>query len=118
MVAISGQHIALVAVLGWWLGRLFGLRGAIVVALLFAAIYSWLAGFAVATERALIMVLVWSLLRWCKRDWPAYRVWLWAFVVLCLWDPFALYSAGFWLSFLAVAILLLVGYLNAKPRLW
>ena len=118
IIAISGQHIALVAVLGWWLGRLFGLRGAIVVALLFAAIYSWLAGFAVATERALIMVLVWSLLRWSKRDWPAYRVWLWAFVVLCLWDPFALYSAGFWLSFLAVAILLLVAYLNAKPRLW
>lgn len=49
---------------------------------LFAATYSWLAGFAVATERALIMVLVWSLLRWLKRDWPSHRIWLWAFVVL------------------------------------
>lgn len=118
IIAISGQHIALVAVLGWWLGRLFGLRGAVVTALLFAAIYSALAGFAVATERALIMVLVWSLLRWCRREWPAWRIWLWAFVVLTLWDPFALYSAGFWLSFLAVAILLLVGYLHEKPTLW
>ena len=95
IIAISGQHIALVAVLGWWLGRLFGLRGAIITALLFAATYSALAGFAVATERALIMVLVWSVLRWSRREWPAWRIWLWAFVVLTLWDPFALYSAGF-----------------------
>ena len=51
-------------------------------------------GLQVATERALIMVLVWSLLRWLKRDWPSHRIWLWAFVVLILWDPFALYSAG------------------------
>ncbi|MFQ2227409.1 DNA internalization-related competence protein ComEC/Rec2 [Aeromonas hydrophila] len=117
IIAISGQHIALVAVLGWWLGRLFGLRGAILVALLFAALYSWLAGFAVATERALIMVLVWSLLRWRRREWPAHRIWLWAFVVLTLWDPFALYSAGFWLSFLAVALLLVASLLEAKPGL-
>lgn len=117
IIAISGQHIALVAVLGWWLGRLFGLRGAILLALLFAALYSWLAGFAVATERALIMVQVWSLLRWQRREWPAHRVWLWAFVVLTLWDPFALYSAGFWLSFLAVALLLVASLLEAKPGL-
>ncbi|RQM65160.1 DNA internalization-related competence protein ComEC/Rec2 [Aeromonas hydrophila] len=117
IIAISGQHIALVAVLGWWLGRLFGLRGAILVALLFAALYSWLAGFAVATERALIMVLVWSLLRWRRREWPVHRIWLWAFVVLTLWDPFALYSAGFWLSFLAVALLLVASLLEAKPGL-
>lgn len=117
IIAISGQHIALVAVLGWWLGRLFGLRGAILVSLLFAATYSALAGFAVATERALIMVAVWSLLRWLKRDWPSHRIWLWAFVVLTLWDPFALYSAGFWLSFMAVALLLLASHLEAKPGL-
>lgn len=117
IIAISGQHIALVAVLGWWLGRLFGLRGAILFSLLFAATYSALAGFAVATERALIMVAVWSLLRWRRRDWPAHRIWLWAFVVLCLWDPLALYSAGFWLSFMAVALLLLAGHLQARPGL-
>lgn len=87
------------------------------MSLLFAATYSWLAGFAVATERALIMVLVWSLLRWLKRDWPSHRIWLWAFVVLTLWDPFALYSAGFWLSFLAVALLLLASLLHDRPGL-
>ncbi|MGL5031849.1 MAG: DNA internalization-related competence protein ComEC/Rec2 [Aeromonas sp.] len=118
IIAISGQHIALVAVLGWWIGRVFGLRGAIMCALLFAAVYSALAGFAVATERALIMVLVWSVLRWRQREWPAYRIWLWALVALILWDPFALYSAGLWLSFLAVAILLVVGYVYTKPSLW
>ncbi|MNF71863.1 ComEC family competence protein [compost metagenome] len=105
------------AVLGWWLGRLLGLRGAIIVSLLFAATYSALAGFAVATERALIMVGVWSLLRWLKRDWPPHRIWLWAFVVIALWDPLALYSAGFWLSFLAVALLLLASLLDDRPGL-
>ena len=40
------------------------------------------------------MVLVWSLLRWLKRDWPSHRIWLWAFVVLTLWDPFATLFCG------------------------
>ncbi len=38
-------------------------------------------------------------------------------MVLVLWDPFALYSAGFWLSFLAVALLLLASLLHARPGL-
>ncbi|MGB6187519.1 MAG: DNA internalization-related competence protein ComEC/Rec2 [Aeromonas molluscorum] len=117
IIAISGQHIALVAVLGFWLGRLFGLKGALVGTLLFAGTYSWLAGFAVATERALIMVLVWSMLRVWKRDWPPYRVWLLAFVAILLWDPFALFAAGFWLSFLAVALLMGASYLYGRPSL-
>ncbi|MFM4717948.1 DNA internalization-related competence protein ComEC/Rec2 [Aeromonas bivalvium] len=117
IIAISGQHIALVAVLGWWLGRLAGQRGALLVSLLFAATYSWLAGFAVATERALIMVLIWSLLRLWRRDWPPYRVWLLAFVAIVLWDPFALFAAGFWLSFLAVALLMGASYLYGRPSL-
>ena len=88
------------------------------MSLLFAATYSWLAGFAVATERALIMVLVWSLLRWLKRDWPSHRIWLWAFVVLTLWDPFApsiLRGSGS--LFLAVALLLLASLLHDRPGL-
>lgn len=38
-------------------------------------------------------------------------------MVLTLWDPFALYSVGFWLSFLAVALLLVASLLEAKPGL-
>ncbi|MGL5948780.1 MAG: DNA internalization-related competence protein ComEC/Rec2 [Aeromonas sp.] len=118
IIAISGQHIALVAVLGAWLGRLAGVRGAVIMALVFAATYSWLAGFAVATVRALIMVAVWSVLRWWQREWPSYRLWLCAFVLLVLIDPWALYSAGFWLSFLAVALLLGLSAWQRYVSLW
>lgn len=118
IMAISGQHIAIVAVIGWWLGGLFGLRLAALGACILAVLYSALSGFAVATERALIMVLLWSLLRWQRREWPGWRIWLWAFVALLLWDPWALWSAGFWLSFLAVALILMAGLLWGKPSLW
>ncbi|MDO2951514.1 DNA internalization-related competence protein ComEC/Rec2 [Aeromonas simiae] len=118
VIAISGQHIAIVAVIGWWLGGLFGLRAASLVACLLAVLYSALSGFAIATERALIMVLLWSLLRQLWRDWPGWRIWLWAFAALVLWDPWALWSAGFWLSFLAVALLLVAGLMWGRPNLW
>lgn len=118
VIAISGQHIAIVALLGWWLGRLWGERPAIILSSLLALIYTYLAGFGVSAERALLMVLVWGALRWWRRAWPPWRVWLWAFSLLLLWDPLSLCSAGFWLSFVAVALLMVAGLLWRRPSLW
>ncbi|MFR9719667.1 DNA internalization-related competence protein ComEC/Rec2 [Aeromonas diversa] len=118
VIAISGQHIAIVALLGWWLGRLWGERPAIILSSLLALIYAYLAGLGVSVERALLMVLVWGGLRWWRRAWPPWRVWLWAFALLLLWDPLSLCSAGFWLSFVAVALLMVAGLLWQRPSLW
>lgn len=118
VIAISGQHIAIVAALAGWLGALWGIRPAIIAATVAAIVYSALAGFSVPTERALIMVLIWGGLRWQRREWPAWRVWLWAWVLLIVWDPWSLWSAGFWLSLLAVAIILGAGIVWRRPGPW
>lgn len=70
LMAISGLHIGLIATLGWWFG--FGLLKAsarlhrssyfvlalpFIFSILFSFFYAGLAGFAVPTMRALIMVV-------------------------------------------------------------
>ncbi len=119
LMAISGLHIGLVAglmfLLGRYLGRLllwcgielaplivgrwFGLTGALV--------YAALAGFSVPTLRALVMVGTVTVLTVLRRSIPAWQILATAmFVVLCV-EPTAPLSAGFWLSFYAVGLLML-----------
>lgn len=128
LVAISGLHIGLIATLvflalRWLAPRLPG--GARVSALSVAAMgaavaavgYAALAGFALPTQRALVMtavVLIAVVLR--RRVAPSRLLALAAIAVLAL-DPFALLAPGFWLSFGAVAwILFLVGGRVEPPR--
>jgi len=118
LVAISGMNIGLVAgiffflVRGLWvrLGsaavRVPGSRVAAFGALLAAAAYSALAGFAIPTQRALVMLFVGFLSRWSGRHVePSVPIWL-ALLAVLIVDPLAVLSAGFWLSFLAVAVIL------------
>lgn len=118
LIAISGLHIGLVAgvvfFLGRWLWsrssslceRLAAPRAAAVGAMLAALVYSGLAGFAVSTQRALIMLAVLLgalLLMRTPRPFAALAL---ALVGVLAVDPHAVLSAGFWLSFGAVAVLL------------
>ncbi len=118
LMAISGLHIGLVAGLGFFLGQWLWRRspwlllrwpaakaGAL-VALLFALLYAALAGFAIPTQRALIMlgVVMVSLLLQRYRD--AVQALSLAMLVVLLLDPLAVLDGGFWLSFAAVAIIL------------
>ncbi len=118
LIAISGLHIGIMASLaffllrwlwcrGTWLAeRLAADRAAAVAGLLSAAGYAALAGFAVSTQRALIMLaLVFGalLLRRTLRPMAALSI---ALALVLLLDPFACLSPGFWLSFGAVAVLL------------
>lgn len=118
LVAISGLHIGIVS--GWvffLVGRVWPLserlalwcpsaRAAAVAALAAAVLYAALAGFAVPTQRALIMLAVilgGVFLRRQAR--PAHSLAVALFLVVVL-DPFALLSIGFWLSFGAVGVIL------------
>ena len=47
-----------------------------------------------------------ALLRVLGLRWPWQQVWLLAAVVVVLADPWALWQAGFWLSFVAVGVLI------------
>lgn len=118
LIAISGLHVGLVAGFGALLVRLlyrlvagFGRRvplpqAAAVAALIAAAGYTALAGFALPTVRTLLMIaaaLAAVLLR--RAFSPAQSLAL-ALAAMLLVDPLAVLNAGFWLSFLGVAWLL------------
>lgn len=115
LMAISGLHIGLLAGFTFWLLRLVwrnsarlcllmaAPRAAAIAAGSAAVIYATLAGFAVPTQRALIMFSVVMLMYFSGRYRRPSQILGIAFVVVLLVDPFAFLSAGFWLSFIAVA---------------
>ncbi len=128
LVAISGVNVGLAAgfvyFLVRWLwtlsprlclalaanraGALGGLAGALA--------YSALAGFAVSTQRALVMLAVLlAALFWGRTPRPFAALTLALALVLVL-DPQSVLSYGFWLSFGAVAVLMLA--LDARPLAW
>ncbi len=132
LVAISGLHIGIVAGLayflllhlwrriGWLTLRVPAQQGAAVAALLAAATYAALAGFAVPTQRALIMLTVLLAGRILRRaEQPSLSLAVALFVVV-LWDPLTVLSVGFWLSFVAVAVIMygVTGRYNESGLFW
>ncbi|WP_156836583.1 DNA internalization-related competence protein ComEC/Rec2 [Marinobacter daepoensis] len=121
LVAISGLHLGLVAIGAGLMARRLWLllpvgtvseyTGRVVVFLvvvLGCVGYALLAGFTVPTRRALVMVIAggWYLVK--ARQQGGWYPWILALMAVLLLDPFAPLDQGFWLSFGAVAVLLLV----------
>ncbi len=119
LMAISGFHVGMVAVIGAWLGAgliyipiaqrlrltrqdlkaLFGLSAALG--------YSLLAGMSIPTQRTLIMLAVYYGAGYLRREvnvWNSYGL---ALLLVLIVDPFAPLSVGMWLSFGAVAAILI-----------
>lgn len=120
LVAISGLHIGIIAGLAFfvfrWLWALPGVTTLYLAAPRFAALgamtaayfYAGLAGFSLPTQRALIMlVIVLGGLLFLRRFQPSLAIGG-ALLAVLLFDPLAVMSAGFWLSFGAVGLILLV----------
>jgi competence protein ComEC len=120
LVAISGLHLGLLAaVLGLLARALMVLvpagrlserrRRQWVLAMVLAgcSAYALLAGFSVPTQRALIMVASASGYWLLARQSSPWRPFIMALVLILLIDPLAPLDQGFWLSFGAVAILVL-----------
>ena len=119
LVAISGLHVSLFALLAFgaarvawrWLpvaGLLEREPFAILLGLGAAGGYSLLAGFSVPTQRTWLMLAIFAMARLGARRVGAARTWSLALVVVLLLDVFAPLAAGFWLSFVAVGVLLLM----------
>ncbi|RAO75107.1 DNA internalization-related competence protein ComEC/Rec2 [Dyella jiangningensis] len=118
LLAISGFHVGVAAVFGVWLARLFyviwptlALRVPRVPvqaasALLVAGIYSALAGFGLPTVRTLLMIAVVALARALRRAPNGLQSLALALFVVLLFDPLCVLAAGFWLSFVGVAFLM------------
>lgn len=137
LLVVSGLHVGLIATLSYGLTRCLlrylprylpavmvpllswqpAQRYAAVVAIISALLYSLLAGFSLSTQRAVVMtavVLLGQSGRYRLR--PSQSLALAATLVLML-NPLALWQTGFWLSFVAVAALLLAmsGYTRRLP---
>lgn len=118
LLVISGLHVALVAGLALLLGRaLRALLQGIVptaarwplpecLALLLALVYAAMAGFSVATLRALVMLACFLVSSMAGRNSSGFNNLLVAAFVLLVINPLAVVGSGFWLSFAAVAALL------------
>ena len=115
LLAISGLHVGLVAALGFAAGRalVFAWPGltrfatatdtGLVLAGLTGAAYAMLAGMVLPTQRALIMLLVaLAALRWRRQVRTGHALVV-ALTLLLAAAPVVSLSAGFWLSFAAVA---------------
>ena len=117
LVSISGLHITLFAWLAaalvqalWQRSGRLCLRwpapsAALVGGVLLAGAYALFSGWGVPAQRTVSMLVVAALLRLSGRRWPWPQAWLLTCAAVVLPDPWALWQPGFWLSFVAVAVL-------------
>ena len=114
LVAISGLHIGIAALFGWWLARglqyllpvkLIDYRFPLFVSGVFLLFYTWLSGGNAPALRAAFAVLMWILLRLFRVRCHPCQIWLWVVAMLLLVDPMNLLSDSFWLSCFAVGAL-------------
>ncbi len=130
LVVISGLHIGLIAGLVYflvlklwaWTGRLkhSPQKVAAVSAVLMGLFYSGLAGFSVPTRRSVIMLIIAMTAVALQRNSRPFNTLAIALVAVLLFDPLAVLAAGFWLSFLAVSLIVYAvsGRLGKSGYFW
>ena len=119
LFAVSGLHIGLVFGLFFLALRALWSRlpaaclrwpprcAASVAALPFAFGYALLAGFSLPTQRALVMLLCFVFGTLQRRRLTLAQALSASLLAVLLWDPFASLSVSFWMSFTAVAFIVL-----------
>ncbi|EDN71312.1 DNA internalization-related competence protein ComEC/Rec2 [Beggiatoa sp. PS] len=117
LMAISGLHIGFVAWLTFFIGRWFwryagkatlwlpAPRFAALFSLSAAFCYALLAGFSLPTQRALIMIAIAISGIVFARTIAISHILALALLAVLLWAPLSVMSAGFWLSFSSVAVI-------------
>ncbi len=117
LMSISGLHITMLSGLAFGLMSFIWRRApklatrwptrkaATCAGVVIALIYALVAGFSVPTQRTLYMLAVFAVALWSGRQFVISQVLALALFVVVLIDPWAVLSAGFWLSFGAVAMI-------------
>ena len=128
LMSISGLHITMLAALAgalvafawvrvpWLVLRLPARKAAVVAAVLAAAAYSLAAGYQVPAQRTFCMLAVAAGCVLADRHSSVSRVLALAMLAVIAFDPWAVLSAGFWLSFGAVAAIFYVMALRFGSR--
>lgn len=130
LLAISGLHIGLAAAIGFFCMRwlwsrraknlliLPAIEAAVIAGFVVALFYAALAGFAIPTQRALIMVATVMIAVLIRRPVAPSHVLAFSMLLVLIWDPFAVLAAGFWLSFSAVTIILFTSQNRLPSPRW
>lgn len=132
LLAISGLHIGLAAGIGFFMGRwlwsfssrrllsLPAMHAGAISAIAFALAYALLAGLSIPTQRALIMISVMMLSLLLGRKAFSLQTLALSMIIVTLIDPFSVLSAGFWLSYAAVFIIVFVtrNHIPAPTKQW
>lgn len=118
LMSISGLHVTLFSgLVGWlvsalwrrmpqWAGRFPAQKMGVFCGWFAAAFYTLIAGAGIPALRTLFMLTVGALAILTGRHVSVFRILLLALVAVLLLDPWAGMSPGFWLSFVAVGLLL------------
>ncbi|MDP4300536.1 ComEC/Rec2 family competence protein [Leptothrix discophora] len=121
LLAVSGLHLTMWALIARALAdRLWrrsrramrawpAPRAARWIGLFAALLYALACGWGVPAQRTLLMLATWTWLRDRAHRWPAARVLICGAAVVLALDPWAALQAGFWLSFVAVGLLMAGG---------
>lgn len=131
LMAISGLHVGLVSAGCFFLAKLLlgffpnvflyipRQRLSAVFALIGAVLYCGLAGFSFSTQRSLIMLICALMRYWLPWKMSMLDAMSMAFVLVLIIHPLAILDAGFWLSFMSVAILAYgIVYQESKKGFW
>lgn len=130
LMSISGLHITMLSGLAfavaYWLWRrsarltllLPARKAAALAALLTAIGYALLSGFAVPAQRTVYMVGAVAAALWLNRNFSPGQILAIALLGVLFTDPWAVMSAGFWLSFGAVALILYVTAHRLEKSHW
>lgn len=128
LISISGLHVTVFAMLAGGLAfalarryvaltsRIPARKVAALVGLVAATGYVLLAGAEVPAQRTLAMLAVSAIGIALGRPGTGLLVWLWALVAVLANDPWAALAPGFWLSFLAVGLLIYTSAGRVRPK--
>jgi competence protein ComEC len=128
LVSISGTHIAMFGWLAAGLARRLWTRWpagvhtwpassvALWAAVLGSGLYAVVAGWGVPAQRTVWMMLIMAVLRSSGRRWPWPLTWLVSAVCITVLDPWALRQVGFWLSYVAVGVLMSSGLVGGPSH--
>lgn len=128
LMSISGLHITLFAWLAaagvgalWRRSSRLCLAvpapaAALVCGVLLAGAYALFSGWGVPAQRTVLMLAVVAALRISGRRWPWPHIWLLACAAVVAADPWALWQAGFWLSFVAVGVLFATNFVAGPAQ--
>ncbi|NQT95391.1 MAG: ComEC family competence protein [Candidatus Omnitrophica bacterium] len=104
IVSVSGLHVAVISAILFFILRMIGIPRKISCVLVFAflIVYAIIAGQRIPIIRAVIMISIYLLSYILERDFDIYSTLSLAGIIILIYNPMQLFSAGFILSFACV----------------